>query len=156
MWEEIKLIRIADKMEKFKVAVAKMRFNRLNKRIVNEVTDHHGILSPIRYHRLYQPKRRQFMKWLSIDYRITFCTKGNNEHCTTGCTLWFWIKRNQNSRCRLRVIKGDFSDEDKGSDSRITSIKNWHKRLDSKSISKENQTTNYFIRKQVYLQWKSR
>jgi hypothetical protein len=40
----------------------------------------------------------------------------NNEHCTTGGAHYdFWIKSNQNSRCRLRVIKGDFSDEDKGS-----------------------------------------
>jgi DNA topoisomerase-3 len=35
-----------EEIEKFKAVVAKMKLNRLNKRIVNDlkVTDHHGIL----------------------------------------------------------------------------------------------------------------
>jgi DNA topoisomerase-3 len=48
-----------EEIEKFKAAVAKMKLNRLNKRIVNDlkVTDHHGILITDKYHRLYQPRK---------------------------------------------------------------------------------------------------
>jgi DNA topoisomerase-3 len=53
-----------EEIEKFKAVVAKVRFNRLNKRIVNDlkVTDHHGILITDKIPSALSQRRRQFMK----------------------------------------------------------------------------------------------
>jgi DNA topoisomerase-3 len=62
--KKFKLIRITEEIEKFKAVVAKMRLNRLNKRIVNDlkVTDHHGIFITDKIPSALSQRRRQFMK----------------------------------------------------------------------------------------------
>jgi DNA topoisomerase-3 len=59
-----------EEIEKFKAAVAKMKLNRLNKRIVNDlkVTDHHGILITDKIPSALSPKEKAIYEM--IVYRL--------------------------------------------------------------------------------------
>jgi DNA topoisomerase-3 len=119
MWEEIpKLIRIMEEIEKFKAVVAKMRLNRLNKRIVNDVkvTDHHGILITDKIPSALSAKEKAIYEMIA--YRLLesvspVCTKEVTNIVLQVAHYDFGLKGIKILDLGWRFIKGDFSDEDK-------------------------------------------
>ncbi|MFV8392828.1 DNA topoisomerase [Flavobacterium sp. LB2P6] len=119
MWEEIpKLIRIMEAIEKFKAVVAKMRLNRLNKRIVNDlkVTDHHGILITDKIPSALSAKENAIYEMIA--YRLLesvspACTKEITNIVLQVAHYDFVLKGVKILDAGWRVIKGDFSDEEK-------------------------------------------
>ncbi|MBX9889465.1 MAG: topoisomerase C-terminal repeat-containing protein [Flavobacteriaceae bacterium] len=119
MWEEIpKLIRIMDETEKFKAVVAKVRLNRLNKRIVNDlkVTDHHGILITDKIPSALSAKEKAIYEMIA--YRLLesvspVCTKEITNILMQVAHYDFGLKGIKIIDAGWRVIKGDFSDEEK-------------------------------------------
>lgn len=119
MWEEIpKLIRIVAEGEKYKAVVAKMKFNRLNKRIVNDlkVTDHHGILITDKIPSALSAKEKAIYEM--IVYRLLesvspLCTKEVTNILLQVAHYDFGLKGIKILDGGWRVIKGDFIDEDK-------------------------------------------
>lgn len=119
MWEEIpKLIRIIEEVEKFKAIVAKMKLNRLNKRIVNDlkVTDHHGILITDKIPSALSAKEKAIYEM--IVYRLLesvspVCTKEITNIVLQVAHYDFGLKGVKILDAGWRSIKGDFSDEDK-------------------------------------------
>jgi DNA topoisomerase-3 len=119
MWEEIpKLIRIMEAIEKFKAVVGKMRLNRLNKRIVNDlkVTDHHGILITDKIPSALSAKENAIYEMIA--YRLLesvspTCTKEITNIVLQVAHYDFGLKGVKNLDVGWRVIKGDFSDEEK-------------------------------------------
>lgn len=119
MWEEIpKLIRIMEAIEKFKAVVAKMRLNRLNKRIVNDlkVTDHHGILITDKIPSALSAKENAIYEMIA--YRLLesvspACTKEITNIVLQVSHYDFGLKGVKILDAGWRVIKGDFSDEEK-------------------------------------------
>jgi DNA topoisomerase-3 len=119
MWEEIpKLIRIMEAIEKFKAVVAKMKLNRLNQRIVNDlkVTDHHGILITDKIPSALSAKENAIYKMIA--YRLLesvspACTKEITNIFLQVAHYDFGLKGLKILDAGWRVIKGDFSDEEK-------------------------------------------
>ncbi|MEZ7505436.1 DNA topoisomerase [Flavobacterium sp. Arc2] len=119
MWEEVsKLIRITEEIEKFKPIVAKVRLNRLNKRIVNDlkVTDHHGILITDKIPSALSAKEKAIYEM--IVYRLLesvspVCTKEITNIVLQVAHYDFGLKGIKILDAGWRVIKGDFIDEDK-------------------------------------------
>ena len=119
MWEEIpKLIRIMEAIEKFKAVVAKMKLNRLNQRIVNDskVTDHHGILITDKIPSALSAKENAIYKMIA--YRLLesvspVCTKEITNILLQVAHYDFGLKGVKILDVGWRVIKGDFSDEEK-------------------------------------------
>lgn len=119
MWEEIpKLIRIMEAIEKFKAVVAKMRLNRLNKRIVNDlkVTDHNGILITDKIPSALSAKEKAIYEM--IVYRLLesvspACTKEITNIALQVAHYDFGLKGIKILDAGWRVIKGDFIYEDK-------------------------------------------
>ena len=119
MWEEIpKLLRIAEEIEKFKAITAKIKLNRLNKRIVNDlkVTDHHGILITDKIPSALSAKEKAIYEMIA--YRLLesvspVCTKEITNILLQVVHYDFGLKGIKILDAGWRVIKGDFSDDDK-------------------------------------------
>ncbi|MCW2120671.1 type IA DNA topoisomerase [Flavobacterium sp. 7A] len=119
MWEEIsKLIRITEEMDKFKAAVAKMQMGRLNKRIVNDlkVTDHHGILITDKIPSALSAKENAIYEM--IVYRLLesvspICIKEITNVMVQVSHYDFALKGVKLLDAGWRIVKGNFSDEDK-------------------------------------------
>lgn len=117
IWEEIpKLIRIVEEVEKFKAIVAKMKLNRLNKRIVNDlkVTDHHGILITDKIPSVLSAKEKAIYEM--IVYRLLesvspVCTKEITNIIMQVAHYDFGLKGIKILDAGWRVIKGEFIDE---------------------------------------------
>ncbi|MFV8352597.1 DNA topoisomerase [Flavobacterium sp. XS2P14] len=118
-WEEIpKLIRIMEEVEKFRAIVAKMKLNRLTKRIVNDlkVTDHHGILITDKIPSVLSAKENAIYEMIA--YRLLesvspVCTKEITNIVMQVAHYDFGLKGVKILDVGWRVIKGDFSDEEK-------------------------------------------
>ncbi|NRS87764.1 DNA topoisomerase-3 [Flavobacterium sp. 7E] len=119
MWEEIsKLIRITEEMDKFKAAVAKIKIGRLNKRIVNDlkVTDHHGILITDKIPSALSAKENAIYEM--IVYRLLesvspICIKEITNVMVQVSHYDFALKGVKLLDAGWRIVKGNFSDEDK-------------------------------------------
>ncbi|WP_369764982.1 DNA topoisomerase [Flavobacterium sp. WC2429] len=119
MWEEIpKFIRITEEVEKFKAIVAKMKLNRLNKRIVNDlkVTDHHGILITDKIPSALSAKEKAIYEMIA--YRLLesvspACIKEITNIVLQVAHYVFGLKGIKILDAGWRVIKGDFINEDK-------------------------------------------
>ncbi|MFV8363568.1 DNA topoisomerase [Flavobacterium sp. ZT3P35] len=119
MWEEIpKMIRITEEIEKFKAIAAKLKLNRLNKRIVNDlkVTDHHGILITDKIPSALSAKEKAIYEMIA--YRLLesvspVCTKEITNIVLQVAHYDFGLKGIKILDAGWRAIKGDFSDEDK-------------------------------------------
>jgi DNA topoisomerase-3 len=118
MWEEIpKLIRIAEEVEKFKAVVAKMKLNRLNKRIVNDlkVTDHHGIVITDKIPSALSAREKAIYEM--IVYRLLesvspVCIKEITNIVLQVAHYDFGLKGIKILNAGWRFIKGDFIDKD--------------------------------------------
>ncbi|MBU0941514.1 MAG: topoisomerase C-terminal repeat-containing protein [Bacteroidetes bacterium] len=119
MWEEIsKLIRITEEMDKFKAAVAKIKIGRLNKRIVNDlkVTDHHGILITDKIPSALSAKENAIYEM--IVYRLLesvspICIKEITNVMVQVSHYDFGLKGVKILDAGWRIVKGNFSGEDK-------------------------------------------
>ncbi|MCL8537638.1 DNA topoisomerase 3 [Chryseobacterium gallinarum] len=129
LWAEIPaLVRAMDAKPSCKVALAQMQWGRFNKRIVNsvKVTDHHGLLItekipstlPAREDAVYDMIAFRLLEALS-----QACTREVTDITLQVLHYDFVLKGNRILEAGWRGIRGNFSDEDRGSMQELPALK---------------------------------